>query len=112
MQVRTLWLAALGAAVLALTAHAAAPDTDPYLWLSDIHGAKALAWVAQQNAKSEAVITQDPAFATTRASILKALDTKDRIPLGDLDHGAVYNFWQDGDHVRGLWRRVSVRQGR
>jgi prolyl oligopeptidase len=89
-----------------------AADNDPYLWLSDIHGAKALAWVAQQNAKSDAVVSHDPDYAPTRAAILKSLDAKDRIPLGTLDHGSVYNFWQDADHVRGLWRRASVAEYR
>ncbi|MEJ0042699.1 MAG: hypothetical protein WDM81_11000 [Rhizomicrobium sp.] len=39
---------------------------------------------------------------------LKSLDVPDRIPLGELDHGFVYNFWQDAGHVRGLWRRTTV----
>jgi prolyl oligopeptidase len=112
VHIRSLWLAALGAALFAHQAPAATPDTDPYLWLSDIHGARALAWVAQQNAKSDAALTQDTRYAPTRAAILTSLDTKDRIPLGDLDHGAIYNFWQDGEHVRGLWRRVSVAEYR
>ena len=32
---------------------------DPYLWLEDIHGAKPLAWVNEQNAKSRAVLQAD-----------------------------------------------------
>jgi len=85
-----------------------AADNDPYLWLSDIHGAKALAWVSEQNAKSDGVLVHDPDYAVFHDQILKSLDTKDRIPLGTLDHGDLYNFWQDGSHVRGLWRRASV----
>ena len=42
--------------------------------------------------------------------ILSSLDTKDRIPLGEVHHGFVYNFWQDADHVRGLWRRIAVAE--
>jgi len=99
-------LAALG--LLACAWPSLAADDDPYLWLSDIHGAKALDWVAGQNAKSEAVVTKDPSYASTREAILKSLDTRDRIPLGNLDHGDVYNFWQDAEHVRGVWRRTSV----
>ncbi len=109
MQIRNVAFAAFAAAaVFAWQAPAATTDNDPYLWLSDIHGAKALSWVAQQNTKSDAVLTQAPGYAPTREAILKSLDTKDRIPLGKLDHGDVYNFWQDAQHVRGLWRRTSV----
>ncbi len=85
-----------------------AADDDPYLWLSDIHGEKALAWVKEQNAKSEALLKSDPRYDEYHAAILKSLDTKDRIPLGQLDHGKLYNFWQDAEHVRGLWRRASM----
>jgi prolyl oligopeptidase len=101
--------AVLGAFAVAVALGAAeAANSDPYLWLSDIRGQKALEWVAQQNAKSNAALMQDPLYAPVRAEILKSLDTKDRIPLGELDHGDVYNFWQDGSHVRGLWRRTTA----
>jgi prolyl oligopeptidase len=106
MSIKTPILGALAAVVVLCTAHAA--DTDPYLWLSDIRGQRALEWVAQQTAKSNALLMQDPLYAPIREQILKSLDTKDRIPLGDLDHGDVYNFWQDANHVRGLWRRTSI----
>jgi len=109
LQIRKLVLAAVAVAACGWqVVLAAGGDDDPYLWLSDIRGAKALGWVAQQNAKSDAVLTHDPAYATVRDAILKSLDTKDRIPLGTLDHGNVYNFWQDAEHVRGLWRRTNV----
>ena len=87
---------------------ATAVDTDPNLWLSDIHGAKALAWVKDQNARSDAALKSDPRYAQDYAAILKSLDVPDRIPLGQLDHGFVYDFWQGADHVRGLWRRTTV----
>lgn len=100
----------VAAAAMTWTAHAAdAPDNDPYLWLSDIHGAKPLAWVKEQNAKSEAALKSDPRYAATRKAILTSLDIGDRLPLGNLDHGRLYNFWQDADHVRGIWRRVAAK---
>jgi prolyl oligopeptidase len=101
-------LAVLGAAAVLCAGVAGAAQDDPNLWLSDIRGAKPLAWVAAQNAKSEALLKADPRYAEYHAAILKSLDTKDRIALGQLDHGALYNFWQDGDHVRGLWRRAKM----
>jgi prolyl oligopeptidase len=102
---------ATGVAAMALALGALAaelPDDDPNLWLSDIHGAKALAWVGEQNEKSEAALKADPFYATTRAAVLSSLDVKDRLPLGTLDRGKLYNFWQDGDHVRGIWRRTAL----
>ncbi len=107
MAIRSWMKVALGLALTTSIAFAAA-DNDPYLWLSDIHGAKALAWVGEQNAKSNAVLTGDPRYAQFHEEILKSLDVKDRIPFDHVDHGDVYNFWQDADHVRGLWRRTTV----
>ena len=36
--------------------------TDPYAWLEDIHGAKPLAWVKEQNQKSLAILKADPRY--------------------------------------------------
>jgi prolyl oligopeptidase len=105
-----LGLAFAGFAVAALAADVA--DNDPNYWLSDIWGAKQLAWVKDQNAKSEGILKSDPYYAETRAALLKSLDIKDRIPLGNVDRGRLTNFWQDADHVRGLWRRASMEEYR
>jgi prolyl oligopeptidase len=83
-------------------------DMDPYLWLSDIHGAKAASWAKAQTDRSNALLKADPTYRIAYDAILKSLDVRDRIPLVVLDHGDAYNFWQDGTHVRGIWRRTSI----
>ncbi|MEI9997121.1 MAG: prolyl oligopeptidase family serine peptidase [Rhizomicrobium sp.] len=95
-------------ALLATSTLAAPVDDDPNLWLSDIYGEKPLAWVKQQNATSEAALKSDPRYAQDYGTILKSLDVPDRIPLGQLDHGKVYDFWQDAEHARGIWRRTTA----
>src|SRR5690348_9951273 len=45
--------------------------TDPYAWLEDIHGAKPLAWVKEQNRKSLAVLKADPRYQKNYDSILQ-----------------------------------------
>jgi len=87
---------------------AVASDNDPYLWLSDIHGARALAWAKGQTAKSDAQLKSDPVYRLTHDTILRELDVQDRIPLAELDHGDAYNFWQDKTHARGVWRVTSI----
>lgn len=104
---RSLFSAAAALAVLTGAA-LAARDSDPYLWLADIHGAKPLAWVRQQNAKSDAILKKDPVYGQDYSILLKALNSNDRIPVGNLDHGDVYNFWQDAKHMRGIWRRTTI----
>jgi prolyl oligopeptidase len=82
--------------------------TDPFLWLEDIHGAKALEWVKTQNVKSEALLEADPAYQKDYESILAVMDATDRIPYGTIDHNFVFNFWQDADHPKGIWRRTTL----
>ncbi|MEP6967994.1 MAG: prolyl oligopeptidase family serine peptidase, partial [Pseudomonadota bacterium] len=96
-------------AVIAAPAHARTPAvTDPYLWLEAIESPRALAWVEKQNARSLAVLKGDPRYGVFHAEALAIVDAADRIPAPELVGRAVYNFWQDPAHVRGLWRRTSA----
>ena len=85
-----------------------AQEKDPYAWLEEVHGAKPLAWVAEQNKKSLGVLKADPRYQKNYDNILSVLDAADRIPFASLDHGFVYNFWQDAKNPKGLWRRTSI----
>ena len=80
---------------------------DPYAWLEDIHGAKPLAWVAEQNKKSLGHLKADPSYRKNYDNILQVLDATDRIPFGSISHSYVYNFWQDANNPKGLWRRTA-----
>jgi prolyl oligopeptidase len=102
-----LLIAAL-AATAAFAADKSKPMDDPYLWLEDVHGDKPLAWVKEQNAKSLAALKTDPRYQTNYDFVLKVLDATDRIPYGSLDHQYVFNFWQDKEHPKGLWRRTAI----
>lgn len=85
--------------------YALSQTIDPYQWLEDVHGPKALRWVAEQNAKSQALLKADPRYQANFESILEVLDAKDRIAYGTLRRGYVYNFWQDANNPKGIWRR-------
>ncbi len=90
------------------TAAPAATDADdPYLWLEDIHGEKAMAWVETENARSLAVLKGDPRYEAFHQDALKIVNATDRIPDPELIGTTVYNFWQDPANVRGLWRRTT-----
>ncbi len=81
---------------------------DPYLWLEEIEGERALDWVRQQNARSLAVLEGDPRFAQLHADALALANNRDRLPTGSVREGYYYNFWQDETHVRGIWRRSPL----
>jgi prolyl oligopeptidase len=80
-------------------------NADPHLWLEDVEGERALAWVREQNTRSLAELQADPRFARFEADARRILEAKDRIADPVLLGGTVYNFWQDDVHVRGLLRR-------
>jgi prolyl oligopeptidase len=92
-------------------ANPAGPD-DPYAWLEDIDGSKALQWVRARNAETEHELVKTPDFEKTRAEILAVLDSEDRLPFIDRMGALYYNFWRDHAHPRGLWRRTTLAQYR
>jgi len=99
---RKILFAALTAA--AATAAVAQSD-DPYLWLEEIEGAKALDQVKVWNAATEADLTKTPGFEEHRQRALAILNDPNQIAapsavMGDL----VANHWVDANHKRGLWR--------
>jgi len=81
---------------------------DPYAWLEDVHGEKPLSWVKEHNAAALGPLKTDPRYQKNYDSILEVLDATDRIPMGSLSHGFVYNFWQDAANPKGIWRRTTI----
>jgi prolyl oligopeptidase len=81
---------------------------DPFLWLESQTGPRAMAWVNAENAKTLAVLERDPRFAPLYAQALAVAQASDRIPYVRFVGGALYNFWQDSAHVRGVWRRTTL----
>ncbi len=83
------------------------PADDPYVWLEDVEGQKALAFVNAANAKSLGELQARPEYQPLYDRLLAMLDSRDRIPFVSERAGLLYNFWRDDQHVRGLWRRTT-----
>ena len=88
----------------------AAGSDDPYVWLEDVTGEKAIDWVKARNAKSQAVMEADPRFNELREDLLAILDSDARIPFVSKQGDFYYNFWRDKKNERGLWRRTTLDQ--
>ncbi|WP_083290289.1 prolyl oligopeptidase family protein [Corynebacterium sp. HMSC05H05] len=78
-------------------------DIEPKL-LDDLTAAPALEWAQEWSDETEARLDS----SALRERIRAALDADDRIPFVTRRGEHLYNFWRDGDHQRGLWRRVTV----
>jgi prolyl oligopeptidase len=112
-------LLAAAALALALPAVAQTPaaapmttDTDPFLWLEDVTGERALAWVRGRNALTEAALMARPGFAEREKAIREVLDSRDQIPHVSRIGSHVYNLWRDAANPRGLWRRTTLEEYR
>ena len=103
---------ALAAALAFASTAIAAQDTDaddPYIWLEEIQGERALAKVDQWNADTEAVLTDQPEYPLAKAWAKQILDDTRQIALPDAIQGdMVTNLWRDADNPRGLWRIASL----
>ncbi len=92
---------------MAQTPSTATPD-DPYLWMEDVAGDRALSWVRERNAATRPVLEAHPDFKANRDRFKAIMDSKERIPYVTRRGAHFYNFWQDAEHPRGLWRRTSL----
>ncbi|HUW18651.1 MAG TPA: prolyl oligopeptidase family serine peptidase [Sedimentisphaerales bacterium] len=116
-----IWLLAAGCASEAPSDHgvnlsgavssaAVCSEGDPYLWLEDVSGERALDWVRQQNAVSTEELQGAAEFEGLRERLLAILNSKERIPMVSKAGAYLYNFWRDERNVRGLWRRTTMAE--
>ena len=85
---------------------------DPYLWLEDVDGDKALRWVRQRNRETTRDWAERRSFKALRERLLTVFDSEDRIPGVSKMGQHYYNFWRDTDNPRGLWRRTTLDEYR
>ena len=81
---------------------------DPFLWLEEVEGERALAWVEARNAETLAALGEGDEFQTLYRDVLDILTAQDRIAYPSTVGDVVYNFWTDSDHPRGIYRRTSL----
>ena len=85
---------------------------DPYLWLEDVQGDRALAWVRERNAETEKLLQAQPGFDDRKRMVREVLDSKEQIPYVVRRGDWFYNFWRDAQNPRGLWRRTTLAEYR
>ena len=80
--------------------------------LEDIGGAKALAWVHEQNQRTFQRLERLPDYQGLYHDALTVLDSQSRIPEIEQRGAYLYNLWQDKEHPRGLFRRATIAEFR
>jgi prolyl oligopeptidase len=97
------------ALTLPTISQAQTPDpVDPYIWLEEVSSPRSMAWVEHQNETTTNRLEADRRYARNYAEALEIAGAKDRIPEPEFVHGEIYNFWQDPDHLRGIWRKTTL----
>jgi prolyl oligopeptidase len=91
---------------IAVNIHA---QDDPYLWLEEVDGTKALEFVNQQNKASFDKLGNYKDYQAIYNKNLEILNSSERIVMPAMIGNYIYNFWQDKDHVRGIWRRADKK---
>ena len=87
-----------------------AQKADPYLWLEDVGGDKALSWVKEQNAVALKELQAQADYPALHERLKTILNSKERIPYVSKHGDYYYNFWRDAQHTRGIWRRTTLEQ--
>ena len=88
-------------------ATSAAVESDPYVWLEEITGKRALEFVEAQNAVTVKELELQPDFGEFKSQVLAILNSHDRIPFVHKLGDRYYNFWQDAANPRGLLRPTA-----
>ncbi|MBN8842040.1 MAG: prolyl oligopeptidase family serine peptidase [Sphingomonadales bacterium] len=99
-------LAAAGAAIL-LTGASAPDGEDSYRWMEEVEGTRALDWVEGQNDRTRGLFEAGKNFQRWRDRAGAILNDPGRLVMPQPAGTNVRNFWQGGDHIRGLWRQAD-----
>ncbi|MGB5847374.1 MAG: prolyl oligopeptidase family serine peptidase [Ignavibacteriaceae bacterium] len=85
-------------------------ETDPYLWLEEVDGEDAINWAKEHNIATLAVLKDHPAFQELYDKNLEVYNSDERIAYPTIRGNYIYNFWQDDNNERGLWRRTTIEE--
>ncbi|MFC9998334.1 prolyl oligopeptidase family protein [Nocardia sp. NPDC127526] len=85
-------------------------NEDQYLWLEEVTSDRALDWARAHNEVVIDRFASSDRFTELESRILAMLDTDTRIAYPGRRGRWLYNFWRDGEHAKGLWRRTTFAE--
>lgn len=97
--------------MLSITITVTAQDaSDSFLWLEEVDDPTALEWVRSHNETSLNIFKNDPAFEGLFQKNLENYNSNERIADPNTMGNYIYNFWQDENNERGIWRRTTLEE--
>lgn len=81
---------------------------DKFQWLEEVENPKALEWVGKWNEKSLEVLKNQKNYEAIYKKNLEIYNSNDRIADPTIYGDYIFNFWQDKQNPRGIWRRTST----
>ena len=85
-----------------------AAAADPFLWLEEVEGERALTQVREWNSGTLDTLKANPLYEELYNEALAIVNSEDKIAYPSQRGDHVYNFWQDETHVKGIWRRATL----
>lgn len=82
---------------------------DPYLDLENIDGKQSMQWVKKTNKMTNDKLTHSSLYKELYQQALNVLNNKSRLPSVSQNGKWLYNFWQDANNPRGLYRRTTLK---
>jgi len=95
--------------IMALIAKTGFTQEDPFLWLEDVDSQKSLDWVNHENEVSLGVLKSQKNYQAIYDKNLEIFNSTDRIADPEIYGDYIFNFWQDENNPRGIWRRTTSK---
>jgi prolyl oligopeptidase len=95
--------------MLIMTHFSFSQNEDPFIWLEDVDSQKSLEWVNKKNDYSLGVLKSQKDYQSIYSKNLEIYNSTDRIADPAIYGDFVYNFWQDKNNPRGIWRRTAIK---
>ncbi len=83
---------------------------DNYLWLENIDSKESMQWVKETNKTTQGKLANTALYKELYQQALTALNGKSRLPIVSQNGKWLYNFWQDAEHPRGIYRKTTLKQ--
>lgn len=84
-----------------------AQEDDQFIWLEEVESSKALEFVEKHNKSCFDRLMNVKEYKQIYDQSLEIYNSPEKIAYPSIYGEYVYNFWQDKEHVRGIWRRAT-----